>query len=575
VSVHIRRKFLARLAFSSAALLFAYAPVRAYGAPQAPAADSTQSATSQPDVRALADAVRDLQTQVRSLTAQLEEMRSQQQQTLQESEELRRQLAAKLPEPRATDTSSSRTATSTLTPVPPSYSTVPSSPHADAGPTASLSAADPASAPTPITPAPTTSAQQQESSEATDRIEEEIQLINAKLNDQYQTKVESGSKYHLRLSGIVLLNAFSNRGTVDNIDFPELAQPPQFLQSNTSLGGSLRQSQLTVSAFGPDVAGAHTSANVSFDFAGGFPDTENGASMGLVRLRTGTIRFDWTDTSIIVGQDSLFLSPIAPTSLAMIAVPALSYSGNLWSWTPQIRVEHQIHLTESSALHFQAGLLDSYTGDIPQSYVDRDPMWGEQSGQPAYAARISWSHHLFGRDITAGIGGYFGRQNWYFGRDVDGWAGTSDLTVPLGKFFDFSAEFYRGTAVGGLGGGVGQTVLFSGAITDPSTMVQGLKSMGGWTQIKFKPKPKFEVNGAFGQDNPFASQVNLFPAADNTSYYEGTPFIDRNRSAFVNFIYQPRSDLLFAIEYRRLRTFYLGGQSDDANHVNMSVGYIF
>jgi hypothetical protein len=571
VSARIRRKFFPCAAFSSVVLFLTLTPPRALAVPQASSADSSQPSASQPDVRALADAVRDLQGQVRSLTAQLDEMRAQQQQALRESEELRRQLTAKFSEPRATDTSASPSAPSATTNAP-SYSSAPSAAPADPSPAASVS--DPASASASASSSPATPAQQP-NGDALDRIQEEIQLLNAKLNDQYQTKVESGSKYHLRLSGIVLLNAFSNRGTVDNIDFPELAQPPQSLQSNTSLGGSLRQSQLTVSAFGPDVAGAHTSANVSFDFAGGFPDTENGASMGLVRLRTGTIRFDWTDTSIIVGQDSLFLSPIAPTSLAMIAVPALSYSGNLWSWTPQIRVEHQVHLTESSALHFQAGLLDSYTGDIPQSYVDRDPMWGEQSGQPAYAARVSWSHHLFGRDVIAGLGGYFGRQNWYFGRYVDGWAGTTDFTVPLGRFFDFSSEFYRGTGVGGLGGGVGQTVLFSGAITDPSALVQGLKSMGGWTQIKFKPAPKFEVNGAFGQDNPFASQVNLFPAADNVSYYEGTPFIERNRSAFVNFIYQPRSDLLFAIEYRRLRTFYLGGQSDDANHVNMSVGYIF
>ena len=48
-------------------------------------------------------------------------------------------------------------------------------------------------------------------------------MMEGKINDQYQTKVESGSKYRLRLSGLVLLNLFENRGTVDNLDFPELA----------------------------------------------------------------------------------------------------------------------------------------------------------------------------------------------------------------------------------------------------------------------------------------------------------------------------------------------------------------
>src|SRR5689334_4796487 len=37
-------------------------------------------------------------------------------------------------------------------------------------------------------------------------IADEQQTINAKLDEQYQTKVASGSKYRLRLSGMVLLN---------------------------------------------------------------------------------------------------------------------------------------------------------------------------------------------------------------------------------------------------------------------------------------------------------------------------------------------------------------------------------
>src|SRR6266404_6241644 len=59
-------------------------------------------------------------------------------------------------------------------------------------------------------------------------LEEEYQLLSGKVDDQYQTKVESASKYRLRLSGIVLMNLVSNRGWVDNIDIPTLAgaKPP-------------------------------------------------------------------------------------------------------------------------------------------------------------------------------------------------------------------------------------------------------------------------------------------------------------------------------------------------------------
>jgi hypothetical protein len=500
------------------------------------------------ELRTLSDTVRELQGQVQILKTQLEEMRAQQQQALDEARELRRKL---LPD------SAAGTAASAVS-------------HGGVGSSTGAGSSD------VVKPNPGSggvAAQGQTDSERLSRMDEDIQFIDAKIRDQYQTKVESGSKYRLRLSGIVLLNMFENRGAVDNLDFPVLAEAANPFESRNSFGGSLRQSQFTVAAFGPDIAGAHTSANISFDFAGGFPNTPNGESFGAARLRTGTVRFDWGNTSVVAGQDSLFLSPLTPASIATIAVPALSYAGNLWSWTPQVRIEHQLHLSESSALHFQFGILDSLSGDLPASSYERYPSWGEQSGQPAYAARIAWSRHLFGHELIAGFGGYYGRQSWALGRSVDSWVGTTDLTLPLGEFFEFEGEFYRGRAVGGLGGGIDQTVLLSGTFTDPATAVRGLDSMGGWAQLKFKPKPKFEVNGAFGQDNPFASQINRFPESANTSYYGA--FVERNRAAFANFMYQPRSDVLFSIEYRRIRTFYFGGDSQAANHVNMSVGYIF
>ena len=51
-------------------------------------------------------------------------------------------------------------------------------------------------------------------------LDEEYQLLSGKVDEQYQTKVESASKYRMRLSGIVLLNLFSNVGTVNNADIP-------------------------------------------------------------------------------------------------------------------------------------------------------------------------------------------------------------------------------------------------------------------------------------------------------------------------------------------------------------------
>jgi hypothetical protein len=290
-----------------------------------------------------------------------------------------------------------------------------------------------------------------------------------------------------------------------------------------------------------------------------------------MRLRTGTVRLDWPKTSVIAGQDTLFFVPNNPTSLATLAVPALAYSGTLWNWAPQVRVEHKFMASESGSFLIQGGILDSLTGDTPPSAYYRVPTWGERSGQPAYATRISWTQDIHGQNLTLGAGGYYGRQAWGFGRNVDGWAGTVDASLPLGKKFELTAEFFRGRAIGGLGGGIGQSALWQGSLADPATDVYGLNSVGGWSQLKFKATSKLQFNGAYGLDNPYAHELREH--GGNTNYYP-VP-LSKNESGLVNFIYQPRSDIVFSMEYRRIKTFTLDQGANAANIANVSVGYLF
>lgn len=412
----------------------------------------------------------------------------------------------------------------------------------------------------------------QESREAIRGVQEDQQLTNAKLDDLYQTKVASASKYRVRLSGMALLNIFSNKGRVDTLDFPSLARADNPFDSVGSFGATFRQSMLGFEVFGPQVKEAKVSADVQLDFAGGFPYAADGVTFGLARLRTGVIRMAWPSTTVVAGQDAPFFSPLSPTSMASIAVPAFSYAGNLWNWTPQVRVEHRFNITESSSFLLEGGILDPLTGEPPASQFLRAPLAGEASRQPAYASRVAWSHRAFGRDLTLGVGGYYSRQDWGFHRMVDGWAGTSDLIVPLTSRWELSGEFYRGRALGGVGGAIGRSVLFSGPITDPTTQVRGLNAAGGWAQLKFRQTEKLEWNGAFGEDNAFAADLRFFPLPQQ-SYFD--PTLARNRSSFLNFIYRPRSDLFLSAEYRWLQTLSVLGSSETAGHINLSMGVLF
>jgi hypothetical protein len=399
-------------------------------------------------------------------------------------------------------------------------------------------------------------------------ISEEQQLLEAKVDDQEQTKVESGSKHHVRLSGLALLNLVGARGTVDNLDLPAMVLPVPAGQPDGSISFGVRQSWLRLDVFGPALGGARTSAAVAFDFFGGFPASDNGVSSPFARLRTATFNLDWDATSIAAGQDVPFFSPRSPTSLTSTAYPALSSAGNVWSWTPQVRVEHRFAIVNGSTVTLQAGILDPFSGEPPAGEYLRMPTAGERSRVPAQAVRVAWQSSPNDRHAALGVGAYHANQDWGFGRTVDAWAATADWDVPLGSRVALSGELYRGQAIGGLGAGAGDSVLFTGPSSDPLSAVQPVNTAGGWSQLKVKPSPRLEFNAAAGEDNPLRGRLQRFVTP-------GASLVNRNASAFVNAIYQARSNLLFSVEYRRLWTTGLDDSTRAADHVSVSTGVGF
>jgi hypothetical protein len=405
---------------------------------------------------------------------------------------------------------------------------------------------------------------------------EHLGLVEQKVNEQYQTKVESASRYRVRLSGLILLNMFANTGSVDNIENPTLAAKSlgeQFsTASSRNFGGTVRQTQIGFEVFGPSVLGARSRADLRMDLAGN-NDQLNGATVGILRLRTATGRLDWAKTSLVAGQDSLFFVPQSPTSLASLETPPLAYAGNLWAWLPQVRLEHRFSAPYGSEIAVQAGILDPVSGETLVETDNRKSDSGEQSDQPAFATHVSWSRPLFGRKLSIGVGGYSSKQLYLPHTQIKSWLAAVDWQVPVSTWIAFSGSIYRGSAIGGLGGGLGRSVIPKQA--DPSSLElilpQALNTIGGWTQMKLTLSPRYEINTAFGEDNPLASQLSA--TAEAPSYLDAS--LARNWAAFTNIIYHPRSNLLFALEYRRIRSQELNAEAESANHINMSMGVQF
>jgi len=482
----------------------------------------------------------DLQDQVRQLQTLVEEMRAENAQSRAEMHQLRQDLEATralLEHPSATSVGQS---TSGRTPASTSEVT-------------------------------TTASVQSSLEDRVQKLEDSTSMIGAKVDEQYQTKVETASKYRARLHGIVLMNAFRNLGGSNDLDFPDYSEPGPRVIPLAKVGATLRQSEIGLELFGPTVAGARTSADIQLDFSGGFPATGNGVDFGIARLQTASLRMDWEHTSVVAGQDSLFISPLSPTSFASLATPTFGFAGNLWAWTPQLRVEHRFAVSDQQTVTVQGGVFDNLDWEFPPNSFYRAPQAGELSGQPAYGFRTAWSRPVHTRPLTLGVAGYYGRQNWVWGRYVDAWAGMADWQVPIVPRLAWSGEFYRGRGIGGLGGAVGTSIVYGGSPTYPFTPIRGLNDIGGWTQLTFHLTPKLDLNAVVADDNAFAGDVRGF-ATDQNNFGS---ILGRNRGALANLVFRPRSDLVLSAELRRLQTFPVYSSSSHTNQVNLSMGILF
>jgi len=399
-------------------------------------------------------------------------------------------------------------------------------------------------------------------------------ILNARVEEQRQTKVESGSKYRLKLSGIALFNAFGNFGQVDNTDLPSIAIPKVIAYSGGSAGASVRQSIIGLTGIGPELFGARTSADLQMDFFGGLPSGYGANSSGLAEVRLARIRFDWKNTSAVAGLDYPFFSPNMPTTYMTFVVPGFASAGNLWTWTPTLRVEERF-TGALSPFKIEAGFLDpSSTTDYAANSNVRIPSGTENSRQPTYALRLSASTKSEDNPAVIGISGMYSPQKFIGNYEVAGWAGTLDWKIPLFPRAQLMGEFFTGRGLDGFGGLPLSPLkpvdpAYYAAVTAPELANLGV--IGGWSQFKIKVDARNEFNIAAGTGG--RNSTDLRGAAASNSFLMSVPA--RNEMLFANYIFRPRSDLLFSAEYRRLRTYQVTGSPNTAGQIGLAIGFLF
>jgi hypothetical protein len=203
----------------------------------------------------------------------------------------------------------------------------------------------------------------------------------------------------------------------------------------------------------------------------------------------------------------------------------------------------------------------------------RFPNATESSRQPTYAVRFSANHKSEERPLSIAVSGVYSPQRYFGGYDLSGWAGVLDWQFPLLPRTELSGQFFTGKGIDGFGGVPlspypPQNAALYNAFT--ARFLAEIGVIGGWSQLKFKLSNRNEFNAAVGSGGRNSAQLRQV-----LTYAAGSLIPARNEMFFFNYIFKPRSDLLFSTEYRRFRTYEVVGGPEVAGQVGLAVGFLF
>jgi hypothetical protein len=373
-------------------------------------------------------------------------------------------------------------------------------------------------------------------------LEEKVAVNETRIAEQAQTKVEASQKLPITLTGMVLFNSFLNGRANGGAEYPTTAS-----QGTGSFpgGATLSQSVLGLKFQGPQIFdGGQVSGSMYLDAWGGSQST---SLNHLIRLRTATVEVAWKNTTILAGQDKPIVSPREPDSLAQVAFSPLTNAGNLWLWSPQVRVDQRFALGQQAGLTAQLGVYE--TSEPPFGTIASAP-------RPALEGRFElWKK--FGESARIEIApGFHDSTTHAAGFSAPSHLLTVDWLIRPAAKIQFTGMFFTGENAAGLGGLRQGFTIFNNVRAVP------IGANGGWTQFSWFATKRLTFNIFGGEENDRASDL----VSGN---------IHRNLSYAGNAIYRLGSNVLMGAEISQVRTNYFLLPSRLNNHYDLSLAYLF
>ena len=383
----------------------------------------------------------------------------------------------------------------------------------------------------------------------TPSLEERVAIHERRIDEHAQTKLEASQRFPIRVTGMVLFNAFVNSKQNGGSDNPTLAS---LARGGAAGGATLRQTVLGLDYNGPETfAGGKVRGSLFIDFFGGTSQPLN----NLPRIRTAAVSIDWKTRSLTVGQDKPLIAPREPTSLAQVGVSPLTGAGNLWLWEPQVRFEQRFQAGDQSTLRAQLALVQTTenAAGVPAAFASTLERY-----RPGLEGRFEWSYAPGDGRRFEIAPGFHSSDTHVAATSVPSRVFTLDWLIAPWRPLEFTGAFFTGRNVAHFGtGGIRQGFSVLGARN-----VLPVHARGGWGQLNITATDRlsFHLMSGWHDDR-------------NADLLSGG--IARNHAVGANVFFRLAPNVTTSFEALQVRTTYLGPGTRLNNHYDLGIAYLF
>ena len=370
---------------------------------------------------------------------------------------------------------------------------------------------------------------------------ERVDVQERRVEEHATTKVETSQKVLARMTGMVLFNAFLNGRYSGGNEFPTTAS---LNAGQRTAGGSIRQSLIGFEFEGGEMAGGKVSAAVQMDFFAGTASTLN----QLFRVRTGAVRLDWSNTTLLVGQEKPIFSPRDPTSFINVGVSPMTGSGNPWLWQPQARVQQRFSFGEETELRADIGILQT---NETASQIQPEFAPTLTRSRPALEGRFQFRRGSF--EIAPG---FHLSTTHVAGTSVPSNAASIDWFYRPWTKIELTGFAFTGANIANVG-----TLRQGISVLGPGNAI-AIRSRGGWAQVAVLPTSRLSFHLIAGQQDDH----------DRDLRFGG---IGKNQTYLGNIMYRIGPNMIVSLERSHVRTTYLPGTTRSNNHHDLAFAYLF